>query len=203
MKKCIVVCGYKPNIDDIKINCDLFGVDAGCLYLVKKGINNFIGIGDFDSVSEKDYELIKNSAKEIIKLNPIKDDTDLEHAFNYLIEKGYTNIDLFGALGGRQDHNLLNLKLIYLSKLNVTAYDDKNKIYVLNEGNHIINKDGYDYISLFPFKKTIVTLKGTKYLLDNKEINLNDNYTTSNEILNDKCEINITKGKLLVIQAKD
>ena len=77
MKSCTVVCGYKPNIKEII--GDVIGVDKGCLYLIEKGINIKLALGDFDSVNEQQYGLIKTKSENLIKLDPVKDDTDLEH----------------------------------------------------------------------------------------------------------------------------
>lgn len=202
MKKCILICGYNPFIKK-QYNDDLFGIDKGALYLVKNGFKDFIAIGDFDSVNSEEFELIEKKSKEIIKLNPIKDDTDLEHCLKYLKDNGYTDVEIYGALGGRADHNLLNLKLIYLSELNIIAYSDKDKVFNLKKGKHVIKKDGYSYLSLFTFEKCLLNLEGCKYSIDTKEICLIDNYTTSNEILNDDCKLDILQGKLLVIQTRD
>ena len=202
MKKCTLICGYKPIIKK-EYEGDLFGIDKGALYLIENNFDNFISLGDFDSVSDDEYNLIKKHSKEIIKLNPIKDDTDLEHALKYIKEKGYDTLDIYGSIGGRQDHNLLNLKLIYLSDLNITAYSDKDKIFNLKKGRHVINKNGYTYLSLFTFENCLINLTGTFYPIETKLVTIEDNYTTSNEILKDSCNLDILDGRLLVIQSKD
>ncbi len=202
MKKCYIVSGFNPIVKE-KYDDLLIGVDKGCLLLAKKGINIDVGIGDFDSVSENEFEIIKKACKKLIKLNPIKDDTDFEHALNYAKDSGYRDIEVYGVLGGRQDHNLLNIKLIYLNDLNINVYDEKNKLFCLNKGKHIIKKDGYKYISLFVFAKCLISISGTAYELKDRELNKIDNYTTSNEILNDECLLEIKEGRVLVVQAND
>ena len=201
MKKCSVVCGYRPIIKE-KYDGELIGVDRGALYLAKNNKEIDISIGDFDSVSEEEFLIIKNKSKKIIKLNSIKDDTDFEHALNYLKDK-YDLFEIYGILGGRKDHDLLNIKLLYLSDLNFVCYDDKNKIYCLSSGTYKIKKDGYKYLSLMTFEEVSLSLDGTLYPMDNKIININDNYTTSNEIIDDYCVLKINKGKLLIIQCND
>ena len=202
MKKCYLISGFNPIIKE-KYDGLLIGVDKGCLLLAKKGITIDVGIGDFDSVKEEEFEIIKKACKKLIKLNPVKDDTDFEHALNYTRDNGYKDIEVYGALGGRQDHNLLNIKLMYQSDLNITFIADKNKMFCLDKGKHIIKKDGYKYISLFVFDKCLLSITGTVYELKDRELSKLDNYTTSNEILNDKCLLEIKQGRVLVVQAND
>lgn len=202
MKKCTLICGYKPILKK-EYKDDLFGIDKGALFLAQNGNKDFVAIGDFDSVNEKEFDLIKNATNNIVKLNPIKDDTDLEHALNYLKDNKYTDVEIYGCLGGRADHNLLNLKLIYLSELNVVAYDENNKVFNLKKGRHKINKDDYKFLSLFTFEKCLLNLDNAKYPINTTTIDLYDNYTVSNEFINDYCNLDIIEGKLLVIQTSD
>ena len=106
-------------------------------------------------------------------------------------------------MGGRQDHNLLNIKLLYLSSLNITLFDENNKMFCLDEGVHVIYKDEYKYLSLFVFEKANVKVEACYYNLDNVDLDINDNYTTSNEILDKFCTLTINKGRVLIIQSKD
>lgn len=202
MKKCYIVSGFKPIIKE-KYDGLLIGVDKGCLLLANKGLLIDVGIGDFDSVDEKEFEVIKKACKKLVKLNPIKDDTDFEHALNYAKDNGYKEIEVYGVLGGRQDHNLLNIKLMYQSDLNITLFDECNKMFCLDKGKHIIKKDGYKYLSLFVFDKCLLSISGTVYELKDRELSKLDNYTTSNEIVNEKCLLEIKQGRVLVVQASD
>lgn len=201
MKTCTVVCGYKPEIKNIE--GDLIGVDRGCLFLIQNNFKDFLAIGDFDSVNEVEYGLIRSYSKEIIKLNPVKDDTDLEHALHYLEENGYKKAIVYGALGGRQDHNLLNIKLCLVSKMNIVFLDARHKIFVLGRGTYNINKDNYRFLSLFAFEESIVNLEGVKYPIAFKKICFNDLFTTSNEITDESCHIDILEGRLLIVQCND
>ena len=59
MKKCYIVSGFNPIIKD-KYDGFLVAVDKGCLYLALKNIEMDVGIGDFDSVTDDELEIIKN-----------------------------------------------------------------------------------------------------------------------------------------------
>lgn len=202
MKKCYIVSGFNPIIKD-KYDGFLVGVDKGCLYLALKNIEMDVGIGDFDSVNDNEFKIIEKHCKKLIKLKPIKDDTDMEHALKFVEELGYNEIEVYGCLGGRQDHNLLNIKLLYLSGLDITLFDEKNKMFCLDKGKHVVYKEEYKYLSLFVFKKANVKLEGCYYKLDDTDLDIYDNYTTSNEILDEFCTLTINKGRVLIIQSKD
>ena len=72
--------------DIVKINkeylkdAQIIGVDRGALNAINNGIRLDISIGDFDSVSENEFNLIKTNSNKIIKLNKIKDETDTNEA---------------------------------------------------------------------------------------------------------------------------
>lgn len=179
------------------------GIDAGALAIIDNGYRLDLAIGDFDSASESDYLRIKKNAKEIMKLNSIKNDTDFEHALKYIEKTNYKQIDVYGCLGGRQDHNFLNLKMLYQSNLNLCLYDEYHKIYCLDKGRHEILKEKYKYLSIFVFEEATLEIEGTFYKLPKSKVRFIDNYTISNEILDEKGIVTIYEGRILVIQSND
>lgn len=179
------------------------GVDKGALTLARNGKRMLLAIGDFDSVKESDLAYIKEYSDTLIQLNPIKDDTDSEAAVMYAIENGYQKIHLYGGLGGRLDHAMINLRLVSRFPETVYLYDQNNFIYSLAEGVHSIDKRDYTYISFFTEDEATISLEGFKYPLDKQQLTNKDTYTTSNEILEDKGIITVHAGKVTVIQSKD
>ena len=162
-----------------------------------------LAIGDFDSVEESDLAYIKEYSDTLLQLNPIKDDTDSEAAVMYAIEKGYQKIHLYGGLGGRLDHAMINLRLVSRFPETVYLHDQNNFIYSLAEGVHSIDKREYTYISFFTEDEATISLEGFKYPLDKQQLTNKDTYTTSNEILEDKGIITVHAGKVTVIQSID
>ena len=182
---------------------DYIGVDKGALTLARNGKRMLLAIGDFDSVEESDLSSIKDYSDTFIQLNPIKDDTDSEAAVMYAIEKGYQKIHLYGGLGGRLDHAMINLRLVSRFPETVYLHDQNNFIYSLAEGVHSIDKREYTYISFFTEDKATISLEGLKYPLDKQQLTNKDTYTTSNEILEDRGIVTVHAGKVTVIQSKD
>ncbi len=92
--------------------------DGGYNFSVKNQIKIHCLVGDFDSCSKDN---IADNIK-IITYPSEKDATDGELVADYLIEQGFTAVDIFGGEGGRIDHFLGNLNVLYrLLKSNVTA----------------------------------------------------------------------------------
>lgn len=179
------------------------GVDKGALTLARSGKRMLLAIGDFDSVEESDLSCIKEYSDAFIQLNTIKDDTDGEAAVMYAIWKGYQKIHLYGGLGGRVDHAMINLRLVSRFPETVYLHDENNFIYSLGEGIHSIGKRDYTYISFFTEDESIITLEGMKYPLTNQKLTNKDTYTTSNEILEEMGIVTVHTGKVTVIQSKD
>lgn len=188
-------------IPDVK--ADFIGADKGALFLAKKGIHMKLAIGDFDSVEENDIEKIRTCTDELVRLNPVKDDSDSEAAIVAALERGYDEIWLAGATGGRMDHSLVNIRLAYKYPGKIWLCDDQNLIYMLCPGRHEIEKDSFPYISFFTEDGAEITLEGFRYPLKDRELTRNDLYTVSNEIEKDKGTVIVEKGTVLVMQCRD
>ena len=106
--RCVILsaCPVSPELkrllrpDDFIIACD-----AGYRNCAPLGCKPNIILGDFDTapcpVQQND---------DIIVLPHVKDDTDTEYAARLASEKGFTEVLLLGALGGRRiEHTLSNL----------------------------------------------------------------------------------------------
>lgn len=186
-----------------KTEGDFIGADRGALVLAKKNIHMKLAIGDFDSVTNEEFQCIQQNADEVIRLNPIKDDSDSEAALNLLIERGYQKIVFLDALGGRADQAYVNLMLAYKHQSVVHLLDEQNDIYALEKGRYVIPKEEYAYISFFTLDKAVITLENMKYPLSKQTITLNDLYTLSNEIKGKEGILTIQEGKVLVMRTRD
>lgn len=179
----------------------LVGVDRGAYYLAEQGIEMDLALGDFDSVAEKEFSLITVYAKDIQQLPAEKDITDSEFAVNYVQQFQPSEIVLYGGLGKRMDHTLVNLKLLEKYPLLVLK-DRYNKVQLYSSGNYTLDKEGYTYLSLIPLSECLISLSGVKYPLYEKRIAANDSYLTSNEILESSAEL-IVEGRIFVLKTKD
>ncbi len=171
-----VICRQNVEIRDPGLDC--VAVDAGLLYARQQGLNIIQVIGDFDSSDSTvylEYQTI------LIKAEKEKDSSDLQLALDYL--RGYCGaIYIYGALGGRMDHNFVNLKLCYYSELDIHLIDKQNEIFCLKPGYHTLEENSYKYVSFFSFQDCRLSLSGFKYPLNNYLLRCNDNLTLSNEM---------------------
>ncbi|MBR3312276.1 MAG: thiamine diphosphokinase [Solobacterium sp.] len=182
---------------------DLFGVEKGALFLARSGMWMKYAVGDFDSVSEDSVKLIRESCEEMIRLNPIKDDSDSEAAVIFALKKGYKKIRMSGTFAGRADHTYVNLFLTYRYPGILTVEDAQNRVYSLTEGIYEMKPDGFPYISFFAPEKADISLKGFFYELERCTISTEDLFTLSNEITENPACLTVHAGKVIVIQSSD
>lgn len=191
-------------VDDIPtLDADYIGADKGAAILADKGIPMVAAIGDFDSIHVDDMNKIQSMSDEVIYLNPIKNDSDAEAALKYAIEKGYDEIVMCGAFGGRIDHTYYNIRLAYQYPNLLKLCDKNNLVYALKEGTYKINKNGFRFISFFTDEEAILSLNDFEYTLNERRITKDDLYTLSNKIMDEVGTITIKKGTVLVLQTKD
>ncbi len=200
-KTCIIALKLTNKIE-FNPNVDYIGVDKGALTLAKQKIEMTQAIGDFDSVEHEDIAEIRKYAKNIEILNPIKDDSDSEHAIKKAIELGYEEIVVYGGLGGRLDHEIVNIRLCEAYPNRITFVDDYNKLTALSVGEYNFYKQ-YQYISVFSCGKSVISWENTKYLLDHKTLETSDLLGLSNEIEKNPAKLIVHKGKVLVIESND
>lgn len=178
------------------------GVDAGVKGLLEADIPILKAYGDFDSVTEDDLKLFKKSlALDIVP--SAKNFTDSELALLSLAELGYTAIDVYGALDGRKDHELMNIQLLAHEKLrhiDIRLLNETNEIMLLTEGEYIFQAD-YDkkYISFIPlYDETLLTLEGFKYDIEDTYVSIGRTLTVSNEYKENNVVINTDKDILMI-----
>ncbi len=181
---------------------DYIGVDKGALTLAKQKIKMVEAIGDFDSVEQSDIDVIREYAKNVEILNPIKDDSDSEHAIKKAICLGYKKIIVYGGLGGRLDHEIVNIRLCEAYPNQITFVDEYNKLMAFTVGEYEFYKE-YQYISVFSCEESVISWINTKYLLDHKTLEISDLLGLSNEIEKEPAKLIVHKGKVLVIESND
>lgn len=191
------------DVDFIKDTNDYAGVDRGVYRLLKKGITPKFTYGDYDSVSHKEREFIESELK-INAVNSEKDYTDSHLALFDLVDKGYNEIDVYGALGDRIDHELMNIQLLLNEKfknVDIRLIDKLNVIFKVI-GKKELKNIGYKYISFIPFfNGTILTLDGFKY--DGEvEISIGSTLTVSNEFVGQTATVE-TNQPVIAIYSND
>lgn len=189
----------------------VIAVDRGLNAVFKLNLIPDAIVGDFDSVEESVLHDYKNKNENITWEihKPEKDETDTELALNTAIRLGCTKLVLLGATGGRQDHFLGNLHLLYAClKKGVEAgiADERNWITVIEksrtfEADKIFGK----YISFLPLSEAVkgITLTGFKYPLLKKDITIGTSLCISNELISASGKVEFDSGTLICVESHD
>ncbi len=188
----------------------LFAADSGMDFLYRNRIKPDIIAGDFDSVKGESLIFFANMSEvEIIRLNPIKDDTDTEFVIREAVRRGATEITILGATGTRLDHVMANIHLLGIGlqeKLQIRMVDAYNQIRMISGEVHLKQKEQFgSFVSLIPVGGDAkgVSLRGFKYPLTEALVPQFSSLCVSNEIVEEKACIQIQEGIMLLIESKD
>ena len=152
--------------------------------------------GDFDSHSGSDEDMYQE--KFILTLDQEK--TDFHKALEILLEKGFSEIDVFGGSGGEQDHFLGNLTVAYAfrDRMNIKFYDEFSAYYFIP--NHF-KLEGVKnrMISLYPFPlvNNVIT-KGLNWPLNNENLSITSRIGTRNFAIEDEISVDYESGDVLL-----
>lgn len=180
-------------------------LDSAIERVIQLGIKVDVLLGDFDRNFDVNFYKENHYPIEIIH-TPNQDKTDLEKAFDYLIEKGHKAANVVWATGKRADHTLNNFSdlALYRNKLKIVLFDDHSKVFLLpNSFKKWYPKDSI--ISLIPLGKVDgITTENLFYSLQNESLELGHRTGSSNHVTEDGI-VTITheKGNLLLIESFD
>ena len=208
MSRCVIIsaCPVSPELaealrpDDFIIACD-----AGYRNCAPLGRRPNIIVGDFDTAPCPEQQ-----DDDIIVLPHVKDDTDTQYAAHWLLEHGYDEITLLGALGGaRLEHTLANLATgLYLAKngVNVLLANERSELRYLVPGRELIlQRRDWKYLSLFTMegRMTGVCIRGAFYPLENAVLTADYPLGVSNEFTADTAQLQCSGGCGLVVLTRD
>ena len=192
---------YQFSKNDFDDESYIIGVDKGALELINNEIQVDLAVGDFDSINEEELKLVKSKIDNVKILNSIKDDTDLEHVLTNYIKKDDI-VYCYGVLGERMDHTYANLMLLSrFSDYEITLFNENNKVFLLNKGEHKLYKEKYKYFSLYSLEESKVSISMCKYPLEEYLLKFGNTLITSNEIIDEFSKICIHEGRVFVIQS--
>lgn len=175
--------------------------DAGYRNAAKLGARPDLIVGDFDSAPQPATD------RETIVLPHVKDDTDTQFAARWLVEHGYEEAVLLGALGGaRVEHMFANISTgLYLNLHGVHTIlaDAKSEMhFLLPEQPLALERKDWMYLSVFALgaPMTGVTLQGVYYPLQDATLSeLDYPLGTSNEFTEPIAHLQCRTGHGLVV----
>ena len=187
---------YKEILKDKK---NIFCADGGLKYALSVGVVPLEIWGDLDSVDKSLVEKAEKMGSRVIEFDSRKDFTDGELIISEMEKRGFEKIVVLGGLGGRTDHLLTNLNLLFKFK-NVVFLSEKEKIFKVEKKMTIENEEGKT-ISFIPMSDIVeeITLTGFEYPLNKYTVKRGESICISNIVRKSCAVIEFKEGKLLGI----
>ncbi len=184
--------------------------DGGLAAAKRLGITPDVVVGDLDTAKKSLVEEFRKIP--FIRWDvhpPEKNETDMELALRRAIASGAGRITILGATGGRFDHMLANVFLLYgCLQQGVEAHilDPQNRIFLI-EDHYTFHKDALwgRYISFLPLLGEIrgITLEGFKYPLEDYDLEAGSSRCISNELAGDTGTIRIREGIAICVESRE
>lgn len=173
--------------------------------VLELGIKADVLLGDFDNGFDADSYRDRQYPLEIIH-TPNQDKTDLEKAFDYIIDRKIPAANVIWATGRRADHTITNITNIarYRDLLKIVILDDYSKVFLLPRKFEKWYTAG-SVISLIPVGTVSgITTQNLKYPLNNESLTMGYRTGSSNEAETDGIvTITHTDGDLLLMECHD
>ena len=180
-------------------------LDSAITRVMELGIKVDVLLGDFDhNFNPENYKNLQFPI-EIIH-TPDQNKTDLEKAFDYLIERKFSAVNVIWATGRRSDHTITNVTNIvrYQNELKIVILDDYSKIFQLPR----------KFQKWYPAKSILSLIpigivegihsENLEYPLKNDTLTMGYRTGSSNSVLNDGIvTISHSSGDLLLMECHD
>ena len=216
MKRCLILTGGKLSLafagsflKEHKFE-KVVAVDGGLEAAKELDIIPDVIVGDFDTVHPEilaSYRKMEHIVWEVHQ--PEKDDTDTELAIKRALAMNCSHITLLGATGGRLDHMIGNIHLLFPCLQKGTyaeIVDSQNRLYLI-DGEHTFRKGETwgKYISFLPLTEEVkgITLRGFKYPLTDRDISIGTSLCISNELVEEEGTITFSDGVLITVESHD
>lgn len=136
-----------------------------------------------------------------------KDDTDTMLAVRTALDRGYDDITLISACGGRTDHTLANIAtLMFIREHGARASikGDSTDVYILEDEKITLSPDLSRYLSVFAIsEKATVSITGAGYPLDCYVMERSFPIGVSNEFTEGSdCTVKVRSGLAVVMTVK-
>ncbi len=184
----------------------IIAADGGTRHLFELGVLPDVVIGDMDSLSREVSVWLSESAVEMIRYDPSKDETDLELALLYA-KTFDEEIWLFGALGGRLDHMLANILLLAhpaLAACSIRLFEEYERAWLVTSRTEFEGQTG-DTVSLIPLSGDVLVKEtvGLRWPLVDSVLSFGLARGVSNVMTAVSASVEVASGKLVCIHTLD
>lgn len=206
----IVVIGGNPPVSAVAQALPAHGfvvaADSGLHGARALGLNVNVVIGDMDSVDPQLLDDVQLAGAVIKRAPQDKDATDTELALLYAANCGAQRIVVVTGGGGRLDHQLGVLNVLFhprLGAIQVEMFWDTAHVRALRgPSTAVLQGHRGDVVGLLPFGADAIgiTTDGLVWPLNNETIPSYSTRGVSNELIGTKARISLGLGQLLIIQ---
>jgi thiamine pyrophosphokinase len=207
-EKCVIFAGgdlERPEVLEgrLKGREYILAADGGARYALALGLTPRKVIGDMDTLGEREIRELRGLGSEIVRFPKEKDESDTFLALRDAIESGHTDIEIWGALGGRFDHSAANVVLLLhplAADVQVQLLTWNQRIFFPKRGEVIAGGPG-DLISFFPMGEDVtgIETQGLQYQPKGGILRFKYAAGLSNVMLARECSISWETGILLCV----
>ncbi len=177
--------------------------DGGAAHARAAGVTPHVVVGDLDSLEPDLRVELEKAGARFVSHPAAKDETDLELALLYAVERGVQEILILGALGGRLDQMLANLLLLALPALagaDVRIVEGGQTAFLIRDQAVVTGRPG-DTVSLIPLGGDAVgvTTDGLQWPLDDEALRFGPARGISNVLLGRRARVRVREGILLCV----
>lgn len=181
----------------------LIAVDGGLRHLLALKRFPDLLIGDLDSITSQELQACLDQGVEILRFKAEKDESDLELALLEALKRGYSDLTITNAGGGRVDHLIGNLRLLFhpaLHHAQVKMTNQSSWFHPLTQKITLNTQPG-DLISLIPWQGPArgVSTANLAYPLDNETLLPYGTRGLSNVALGNEITVCLQSGQILLV----
>jgi thiamine pyrophosphokinase len=181
----------------------IVAADGGARLANALGLRVDALIGDQDSLNPSHLEALQASGVHLETHPTSKDETDLELALLYAVERGATHILIVGALGGRLDMTIGNVLLLALPQLvglDVRLIEGEQTAWLIRDEATIYGQPG-GTLSLIPLGGDVLGIRtqGLEYPLDDEPLHFGAARGLSNVLTAPVAHVRLREGMLLAV----
>lgn len=192
------------NLGDLISNHDfLVAVDGGLHHLLELKRFPDLLIGDLDSITSQELQACIEKGVEILRFKAQKDESDLELALLEALNRGFSDLTIANAGGGRLDHLLCNLGLLFhpaLQRAKVKMTNQSSWFHPLTQKITLKTQPG-DLISLIPWQGPAigVSTANLAYALNNETLLPYGTRGLSNVAPGNEITVSLQSGQILLV----
>lgn len=179
--------------------------DNGLAYCYEAGLIPDIAIGDFDSVDKSLVEKAVADGAKIYEYPSEKDETDLDLALKFAYRLCTKECTVYGALGGRLDHELINIYLLkrYAAMgMRVRLIGRRSRVEILTHSFPLrLESVSGKTVSIIPLSDVVLGIrtKGMKFELSGEDLASGTSRGASNVAEGEFSEISCTAGEAAIV----